>query len=43
VFGVSPATIGVAQGIRAAWPAIREAMRDVFYIWPSQILVGIRR
>jgi len=43
VFGVSSATIGVAQGIRAAWPAISAAMRDIFYVWPSQILVGIKR
>lgn len=43
VFSVSTATIGVAQGIRAAWPAISATMRDVFYIWPSQILVGVRR
>ena len=43
VFGVSSATIGVAQGIRDAWPEIKESMSDVFYIWPSQILVGVRR
>lgn len=43
VFAVSPATIGVAKGIRAAWPIVAETMRDIFYVWPSQILVGIRR
>jgi hypothetical protein len=43
VFAASPASIGVTQGIRAAWPEISAAMRDVFWIYPSFILAGIRR
>ncbi|HLG90523.1 MAG TPA: class I SAM-dependent methyltransferase [Alphaproteobacteria bacterium] len=43
VFGSSPASIGVTQGLRAVWSLIAAEMRDIFWIYPSFILAGIRR
>ena len=43
IFSSSPASIGVTQGLRAIWPLIMAEMRDVFWIYPSFILAGIRK
>ena len=43
IFTSSPASIGVTQGLRSIWPAITAEMRDIFWIWPSFILAGVKR
>jgi hypothetical protein len=37
-----PSVAGVVDGLTGAWPEIRQSLRDVFWIRPSFLLVGVR-